>query len=577
MKKLNFYKTALITAAALAFVSFFTGCNNNSKKNAIAVIATSTPVPHQEKIISTFNGNMYWMDTDGNNRQEIFPDANSKWFPAVSPDGFYIAYWVQNNKNYNIWIADLHKKTAYPVTFDEDTVDGDLQNFNFRNAPCFSADGQFIVYGRRGDIWKMTKDGYDQTAMTSTHNCLSPVLSKDNRLVFVMKENDDTCNLYIQDLNGRQPEKLTRQSGKKAGSPAFSPDGKKILYTVQDNDSINIFIIDTTDKNEDQLTFDGRSNAPSFSIDGSRIIYSSFLNNKYQPEIWEMNSDKTNKIKLTSAGGVSPVWLYQVLAEPLPTPTAAASPEAAKNTKQEAVFDVKETTSSAKSSIAPAQPTSAEPTVNPLLYPAAETAETLKVTTVQQGNKLLLYPVIHYDSSLSNIKPEFKPALDDMARILKSSKSPVIIEGHTDNVPIKTKKFPSNYELSLARANAVKYYLVKKDGIDPSRITVTGFGDTKPAVPNDSSANKYINRRSEVVVISVVSEPAKETAVKVINQTADRPAVQQAPKPVSITVAAPVSVSTAAASPSTITAATPGTAAPVKVQIKSGPSKSISW
>jgi|GEM_PF-1728330 len=565
-KSREFFKAACCAFAAVLLFTLLAGCNNNKSKAAPAPIATSTPVPHQEKIIFTYNGNMYWMDSDGGNRQEIFPDSNSKWFPAVSPDGSFIAYWVQNKKSYNVWLADLNKKTAYPVTFDEDTVDGDLQNFNFRNAPCFSPDSQYILYGRRGDIWRMTRDGYDQTALTSTHNCISPVLSKDNRLVFVMKESDDTFNLYIQDLNGQQPEKLTRQSSKKVGSPAFSPDGRKVIYTVQDNDSVNIFMVDIAGRNEDQLTFDGKSNAPCFSSDGAKIIYSSFLNNKYQPEIWEMNYDKTGKVKLTNDGGVSPVWLYRVLAAPVAANTAVASP--AVTPKQENVFDIKETTSNVAHS--PATPV---PSAMP--NSAANASGGLKVSTVQQGNKLLFYPVIHYDPSLSNIKPEFKPALDDMANIMRSNNSPIIIEGHTDNTPIKTKKFPSNYELSVARADAVKDYLVRKDGISASRITVTGFGDTKPAAPNDSESNKYINRRSEIMVISVVSEPITEPAVKVTIKTL-QPSRDLAPvnTPAPFTVSAPAAETSTAA----VSAVTPETASPVKVQMKSpGSSKSISW
>jgi flagellar motor protein MotB len=338
-----------------------------------------------------------------------------------------------------------------------------------------------------------------------------------------------------------------------------------VIYTVQDNDSINIFLVDIAGRNEDQLTFDGKSNAPCFSSDGTKIIYSSFLNNKYQPEIWEMNYDKTNKVKLTKDGGVSPVWLYQILAAPVAANTAVPSPVI--KPKQEAIFDVKETTSNAAGS-------SATPVIREKT--TANAPEGLKVSTVQQGNKLLFYPVIHYDLSLSNIKPEFKPALDDMANIIKLNDSPIIIEGHTDNTPIKTKKFPSNYELSIARAESVKDYLVKKDGIPASRITVTGLGDTKPSVPNDSESNKYINRRSEIMVISVVSEPITEPAVKVTMKTS-QPARERA------LVNTPAAV-TASASPAAVTltaavsAVTPETASPIKVEMKRGnSSKSISW
>jgi len=545
----------IFTAAA-----FSTGCKSTKAAPVPTPVATATPVPHREKIIFTFNGNMFWMDPDGTNRQEIFPDSNSKWFPSVSPDGYSIAYWVQNRTSYNIWVADLHKQAAYPVTFNDDTFDSSIQNFNFRNAPCFTPDSKYIIYAYHGDIWKMTRDGYDQVALTSTHNCFSPAISRDNRLVFVLKESYDTCNLYMQGINGQEPEKITNQSGKKAGSPAFSPDGRKIIYTVQDNDSINIFMVDPSVKSEDQLTFDGKSNSPAFSYDGTRIIYSNYLNNKYQPDIWMMNIDKTNRIKLTSEGGVSPVWLYQVLDAPLPANTPAAS-MAAKPEKEETVFDIKEAAAGAA-----ALPVFTP--VNPGTYVANDgLTDKLKVTTIQQGNKLLFYPVIHYDSALANIKPEFKPALDYMADILKAESSPIIIEGHTDNLPIKTKKYPSNYELSLARANSVKNYLVKHKGIAASRITVTGYGDSKPLVVNNTEINRYKNRRAQVVVITVVSEPAAKNTPVNVKVSVQNPANAAAP---SNTPAV-----TAAVTPAPAT--TPETAAPVKVQFNSNSQKSIGW
>jgi flagellar motor protein MotB len=234
---------------------------------------------------------------------------------------------------------------------------------------------------------------------------------------------------------------------------------------------------------------------------------------------------------------------------------------AAKPEKEETVFDIKEAAAGAA-----ALPVFTP--VNPGTYVANDgLTDKLKVTTIQQGNKLLFYPVIHYDSALANIKPEFKPALDYMADILKAESSPIIIEGHTDNLPIKTKKYPSNYELSLARANSVKNYLVKHKGIAASRITVTGYGDSKPLVVNNTEINRYKNRRAQVVVITVVSEPAAKNTPVNVKVSVQNPANAAAP---SNTPAV-----TAAVTPAPAT--TPETAAPVKVQFNSNSQKSIGW
>ncbi|MCK5687348.1 flagellar motor protein MotB [bacterium] len=73
------------------------------------------------------------------------------------------------------------------------------------------------------------------------------------------------------------------------------------------------------------------------------------------------------------------------------------------------------------------------------------------------------------------------------------------IKGHTDNIPISTNMFPSNWELSAVRATTVLKYLISK-GIDPKRLTATGYGKVMPLAPNTSEENRALNRRVEFVL-----------------------------------------------------------------------------
>ncbi len=73
------------------------------------------------------------------------------------------------------------------------------------------------------------------------------------------------------------------------------------------------------------------------------------------------------------------------------------------------------------------------------------------------------------------------------------------IKGHTDNIPISTDIFPSNWELSAVRATTVLKYLISK-GVDPKRLTATGYGKVMPLVPNTSENNRAQNRRVEFVL-----------------------------------------------------------------------------
>lgn len=74
----------------------------------------------------------------------------------------------------------------------------------------------------------------------------------------------------------------------------------------------------------------------------------------------------------------------------------------------------------------------------------------------------------------------------------------VEIDGHTDNVPIHTPRFPSNWELSTARATSVLRYFIETQGIDPARFTLRGNADHRPVAPNDTAEQRARNRRVEI-------------------------------------------------------------------------------
>lgn len=79
----------------------------------------------------------------------------------------------------------------------------------------------------------------------------------------------------------------------------------------------------------------------------------------------------------------------------------------------------------------------------------------------------------------------------------------IVVEGHTDNVPILTERYPSNWELSSGRAGSVVRQLIAM-GVSPDRIRATGFADTRPLKPNDSEEGRAANRRVDLVLESVV-------------------------------------------------------------------------
>ena len=81
------------------------------------------------------------------------------------------------------------------------------------------------------------------------------------------------------------------------------------------------------------------------------------------------------------------------------------------------------------------------------------------------------------------------------------------MEGHTDDVPIHTVRFRSNWDLSAARASRVVEYLIDRGGLNPDRLSATGFAEFHPRVPNDSQTNRASNRRIDVVILDPSINP----------------------------------------------------------------------
>lgn len=91
-------------------------------------------------------------------------------------------------------------------------------------------------------------------------------------------------------------------------------------------------------------------------------------------------------------------------------------------------------------------------------------------------------------------------AISQLGDALRANRNPIRVEGHTDNVPIRTSAFASNWELSAARAASVVRILVDR-GIDPSRLAVLGLGEFRPAQPNDTTSGRGANRRVLLVIL----------------------------------------------------------------------------
>jgi chemotaxis protein MotB len=130
-----------------------------------------------------------------------------------------------------------------------------------------------------------------------------------------------------------------------------------------------------------------------------------------------------------------------------------------------------------------------------------------KLVTVRRESLWLEIEIntdILFASGVSDFSPAAATVLDKLADVLKPFPNPVRVEGHTDNRPIKTSAYPSNWELSAARAASVVHEFTKV-GIDPLRLEIVGFGEFHPRQANDTVEGRNANRRVAILVLEAVA------------------------------------------------------------------------
>ncbi|SFD61556.1 chemotaxis protein MotB [Lentibacillus persicus] len=123
-----------------------------------------------------------------------------------------------------------------------------------------------------------------------------------------------------------------------------------------------------------------------------------------------------------------------------------------------------------------------------------------------RGVVLVLQERIMFDTGEAKILDSGKPFLDRVGELLMNLPNDVSVEGHTDDRPISSYKYPSNWELSGARASSVIRYLIDENDFDVSRFSSIGYGSTRPAAPNTSVENWRENRRVEMIILEKENE-----------------------------------------------------------------------
>jgi chemotaxis protein MotB len=131
---------------------------------------------------------------------------------------------------------------------------------------------------------------------------------------------------------------------------------------------------------------------------------------------------------------------------------------------------------------------------------------TIRLSEDSRGLTVSLAEAGFFDPGSAVMPPSALAVIDRIASTLQPLSSAIRVEGHTDNTPIHTAQFPSNWELSTARATYLLQYLISTSKIPAPRLSAVGYGEYRPVAPNDTPAGRASNRRVDLVVLSEAAE-----------------------------------------------------------------------
>jgi chemotaxis protein MotB len=124
----------------------------------------------------------------------------------------------------------------------------------------------------------------------------------------------------------------------------------------------------------------------------------------------------------------------------------------------------------------------------------------------ERGVAVSLPEGLYFRAGTANLRPESLEQMAAIAKAVGEQRGPIVVEGHTDDLPVRSPLFPSNWELSAARAACVVRYLIEQGGLDGARLSAVGLADTRPLVENSDEATREANRRVQIVIVTEAAE-----------------------------------------------------------------------
>jgi len=128
--------------------------------------------------------------------------------------------------------------------------------------------------------------------------------------------------------------------------------------------------------------------------------------------------------------------------------------------------------------------------------------EKVNVEITKRGLVVSVKEAGFFDSGSAAVKPASYAILSKIAESLLPYNNPISFEGHTDNIPMRSPQFPSNWELSTGRATSLAHFFIDRHGFAPQKVSVTGYGEYRPIAENSSDEGRKQNRRVDIVLMA---------------------------------------------------------------------------
>jgi hypothetical protein len=336
-------RRSVLLIGALALVAL-SGCRKKPQLTAPAPAASPTPSPAQDAIVYVHHGQLWMMKWDGSGAGVLASRPNASfWFPSASPKGDDLLAWVSHPDGSED-LARVFLDGRYELlTSMGESASAPMKNIRLGNAASYNSTASQIAYSYNGNIWVMSRDGYDAQTLISDGLSYSPVWSPDDKKIAYVNGKNGHYDLWVTDVSSHDTWQVTDFKDYSVGGPVWVSEGKRLMVTRSQKDESDIVTVladtDVPLVDSDVLTKDNNSASGGLNKEGKYLVYSSAgpsdpkaATDAPAPvwDIWTADAANKESKRLSSGGGLNPCWIRPSVPSTLAAmPMTAPAPLAA--------------------------------------------------------------------------------------------------------------------------------------------------------------------------------------------------------------------------------------------------------